>query len=137
VAGKRIVICADGTWSSPYRDDGGDPRLTNVVRLSQAIVPVGADRTPQLVYYQSGVGTGWARVDRVLGGGMGIGISRHIVDAYTFLVANYEAGDDVFLFGSQPRRVHRAEPRRPDPHCGPAEGARRPDPGGVRPLPRA
>ena len=99
MAGKRIVICADGTWSSPYRDDGGDPRLTNVVRLSQAIVPVAADRTPQLVYYQSGGGTGWARVDRVLGGGMGIGISRHIVDAYTFLVANYEAGDDVFLFG--------------------------------------
>ena len=100
MAGKRIVICADGTWTSPYRSDGSDPSLTNVRRVSQAVKPIGHDDTPQLVYYHSGVGTGWAGLDRVLGGGMGIGLSKSIVDAYRFLVDNYEAGDRIFLFGS-------------------------------------
>jgi uncharacterized protein (DUF2235 family) len=83
MAGKRIVVCADGTWSSPFRDDG-DPCLSNVFRTFQAIVPVAADRTPQLVYYRSGGG---------------LGLSKDILDAYGFVVANYESGDELFLFG--------------------------------------
>jgi uncharacterized protein (DUF2235 family) len=97
--GKRIVICADGAWSSPYRSDGSDPALTNVLRVSQGVKPIAHDGTPQLVYHHSGVGTGWPRLDRVIGGGMGIGLSKGIVDAYGFLVDNYEAGDPIFLFG--------------------------------------
>jgi uncharacterized protein (DUF2235 family) len=84
MAGKRIVVCADGTWISPFRVAGADPCPTNPFRMAQAIVPVAADRTPQLVYYRRG---------------SGLGVSKEIVDAYGFLVANYESGDEVFLFG--------------------------------------
>ena len=99
MAGKRIVICADGTWGSPYRQDGSHAGLTNVRRMAQAVLPVTDDRTPQVVLYQSGLGTGGARVDRLLGGGMGLGLATNVVDAYTFLVGNYEAGDELYLFG--------------------------------------
>jgi uncharacterized protein (DUF2235 family) len=99
MAGKRIVICADGTWNSPYRSDASERCLTNVFKIAQAVKPIARDRTPQLVYYHPGVGTGWGRIDRVLGGGLGLGISRNIIDAYLFIVSNYEAGDEIFLFG--------------------------------------
>ena len=73
MAGKRIVICADGTWNSPFRSDGSDPSLTNVLKMSQAVRPVAQDGRTQVVYYHTGVGTGWNWVDRMLGGGAGLG----------------------------------------------------------------
>ena len=99
MARKRIVVCADGTWNSPYRSDGSSPSLTNVLKMSQAVRPLARDGRPQPVFYHTGVGTGWGWIDRLLGGGMGLGISKNILDAYLFLVSNYEAGDEIFLFG--------------------------------------
>jgi hypothetical protein len=56
---KRIILCLDGTWDSA---DEGHPNIpSNVARLSRMIARQGtSDGSPieQVVYYQSGVGTG-------------------------------------------------------------------------------
>jgi uncharacterized protein (DUF2235 family) len=36
---------------------------------------------------------------KVQGGTFGLGISDNIIDAYSFIVSNYEDGDEIFLFG--------------------------------------
>ncbi|HZR81374.1 MAG TPA: DUF2235 domain-containing protein [Candidatus Binatia bacterium] len=92
--GKRIVVCTDGTWNDPLRGN-----VTNVVKLARAVRRRDDRGIPQIVYYHSGVGTGTDVVDRILGGSVGLGISRNIRDAYGFIVQNYERGDEIFLFG--------------------------------------
>ncbi|MCY3926738.1 MAG: DUF2235 domain-containing protein [Acidobacteria bacterium] len=93
MAGTRnIALCFDGTWNS---DDRASP--TNVVKTSQALVPRTAAGTPQLRYYDRGVGTG--RFDRVRGGVVGLGLARNVELAYVWLSAHYRPGDRLFLFG--------------------------------------
>ncbi len=46
--GKRIVICADGTWNRPEVDLQED-FPTNVLKLARAIMPFAPDGTPQQV----------------------------------------------------------------------------------------
>jgi hypothetical protein len=57
---KRLIVCCDGTFSGV--DKGTDDYSSNVGRLSRAISRVGVtesgEKIPQIVYYQSGVGTG-------------------------------------------------------------------------------
>jgi len=94
---KRLVVCCDGTWNDS--DDGND--FTNVSRLAWAIAPSDARNgdIPQIVYYQSGVGTGGDLFSKLGGGGVGLGLSRNVRDAYAFLANNYADGDEIFLFG--------------------------------------
>ncbi len=93
MAGPRnIALCFDGTWNS---DDRASP--TNVVKTSQALVPKTAAGTPQLRYYDRGVGTG--RFDRVRGGVVGLGLARNVELAYVWLSSHYRSGDRLFLFG--------------------------------------
>ncbi|KAF8473598.1 hypothetical protein BDZ91DRAFT_759963 [Kalaharituber pfeilii] len=93
--GKRIIICCDGTWQD---SDGGTFEVpTNVTRLARAIEPVASDGTPQIVYYQSGVGTNYGMVGRVISGTTGQGLSENVREAYTFLANNYATGDKVIL----------------------------------------
>ena len=92
---KRIVICADGTWNRPEKDlDKDFP--TNVLKLARAIRPVGADKIPQQVFYDWGIGSYYARVS---GGVTGKGIDKNIMDDYRYIVQNYAPGDELFLFG--------------------------------------
>ncbi|EHK97522.1 hypothetical protein M7I_6732 [Glarea lozoyensis 74030] len=103
---KRIIICCDGTW---YAADKGDNNLpSNVARLSRALKKVGevsygpekGQKRAQVVYYQSGVGTGkLGTLDKVWQGAFGAGLDENVCAAYNFLVNNYAPGDDVFLFG--------------------------------------
>lgn len=95
---KRIAVCADGTWNRPDQEDRGKRKPTNVVKTARGILPTDANGTAQIVYYHDGVGTNWG-ADKIAGGGMGIGLSSNIVDAYQFIVLNYEPGDELFLFG--------------------------------------
>jgi len=95
---KRIIICADGTWNKPDQKDQGKRKPTNVVKTARAILPMAMDGTSQIVFYNDGVGTNWG-IDKIAGGGFGIGLSANIVDAYQFLVLNYEPGDEIYLFG--------------------------------------
>ncbi len=94
---KRIVICCDGTWND--EESGG--QVTNVVRMSRAVLPLdgrGPQPVHQVVYYHSGVGTGNA-LDRLIGGGIGAGLSRNVQECYAFIADNYVPGDELFLFG--------------------------------------
>lgn len=89
---KKLVIFCDGTWNELTE------RGTNVLRTLQAIES-GDDKggAPQLVHYIAGVGT--RRGEKFRGGTFGYGISNNIMDAYSFLVSNYEEKDEIYLFG--------------------------------------
>jgi uncharacterized protein (DUF2235 family) len=91
---KRLIICCDGTWQ-----DLSASYPTNVVKMAQIIKPIASDGTAQIVYYQSGIGTEHGKGERIGGGVFGWGIDTNIQDAYRFLCLNYEAGDEVYLFG--------------------------------------
>jgi hypothetical protein len=98
MSGKRLIVCCDGTWNDA--DSAGE--FTNVVRMARAILPAdvrAGGEMPQIVYYQSGVGTGADLVQRVLGGSVGLGLSRNVREAYSFIAANYCPADEIFLFG--------------------------------------
>jgi len=95
--GRRLIVCCDGTWNWPDRRRG-----TNVVRLVRLLAseqhhPDGTV-TPQISHYHLGVGTG-NFIDRIFGGGIGIGLSASVKSCYGFLVDNYVEGDKIFLFG--------------------------------------
>lgn len=96
---KRIVVCCDGTWNTADQaDENGRPCPTNVVRLAYRVAKHDGAGVTQVVYYDQGVGTGnW--VDKVSGGAIGAGLEDNIHDAYRFLIANYERGDELFVFG--------------------------------------
>ena len=94
---KRLIVCCDGTWNTPYTTSAGDPCPTNVIRLALSIAETDAEGQRQCVYYHPGVGTG--RWDHLRGGGLGVGLSANVQDAYLFLVDNYEPGDSLYFFG--------------------------------------
>jgi hypothetical protein len=90
---KRLVLCFDGTWNAV-----ADPKtVTNVVRLAN-LVTVSSQGIDQITYYNSGVGSG-GPVDRLLGGAFGVGLKSNVKRGLTFLALNYEAGDEIYLFG--------------------------------------
>jgi uncharacterized protein (DUF2235 family) len=91
---RRLVVCCDGTWNSA---DGGEA-ATNVVRMARCVKPTASNGAAQIVYYHPGVGTGNG-LDRLIGGATGAGLARNVRDAYAFIVNNYVAGDEIFLFG--------------------------------------
>ncbi len=95
MAPKRIVVCTDGTWNDPTAAS----KLTNVDKLARAVQRSDARGVPQIVAYVPGVGTGADVIDRWIGGATGLGISRNIRNAYTFVVQNFTPGDELFLFG--------------------------------------
>jgi len=88
---KRIVICSDGTWNDPE-----DKFPTNVLRMARAIRPVASDGMKQVVFYDWGVGSYYAKIR---GGMVGLGIMKNIQDGYRFIVQNYNPGDQIFLIG--------------------------------------
>src|SRR5438034_5545167 len=76
-----------------------------VVKLFEVVVK---DPARQIAYYDPGVGTlsvpgfvtfmgKWLSIG--MGLAFGYGITRNIEDAYAYLMARYEYGDKVFLFG--------------------------------------
>jgi uncharacterized protein (DUF2235 family) len=84
--GKRLALFLDGTWNT-VNDD------TNVWRM-KSLCAVAAD---QICYYSPGVGTSFG--DRILGGMFGYGLDEEVIDAYQWLMENYELGDHIFIFG--------------------------------------
>lgn len=94
---KRLVVCCDGTWNTPDQVNGGQSAPTNVTKLALAVSSRDAAGVEQRMFYQPGVGT--KRGERLCGGVFGLGLSRNVRDAYRFLVANFEPGDEIFFFG--------------------------------------
>ena len=99
---KRLVVCCDGTWNEPDQKVDDNPadetEPTNVLKTVRGIAPVDSDGIPQVAYYDSGVGT-QGFFDKCIGGGLGVGVSGNIQQAYRFIANNYHEGDELFLFG--------------------------------------
>lgn len=95
---KRIVLCCDGTWNRADQEDAGKPCPTNVIKIAYRLCKRAPDGTEQIIYYDQGVGTGDTE-DKLLGGATGAGLEQNIHDAYIFLMANYEPGDELYIFG--------------------------------------
>jgi uncharacterized protein (DUF2235 family) len=89
---KRLVFCFDGTWNKLTADCP-----TNVVLVAEMTKPIASDGSPQIVYYDEGIGT--AKDERFRGGAFGKGMMDNIREAYRFLLFNYEPGDHIFAFG--------------------------------------
>lgn len=99
---KRLIVCCDGTFSGV--DHGTQDYSSNVARLSRVIARVGVTpeghKIPQVVFYQSGVGTGsLTKVDKARQGAFGGGVAENVCSAYNFLANNWGPGDEVFIFG--------------------------------------
>lgn len=111
---KRLILCFDGTWNQPAKDEARkalslperpeeavDQFLgtseTNVAKLYRSIPPHAGDGRLQQKWYDRGVGTRWYR--RFRGGAFGRGLDRNILQGYAYLVATYEDGDEIFIFG--------------------------------------
>ncbi|KAF4990748.1 hypothetical protein FDECE_14260, partial [Fusarium decemcellulare] len=101
-APKRLVICCDGTWQSSVTGLKNIP--SNVTRLARSISRSGKDKDgkvwQQVVYYDAGIGTGdLGQDEQNRQGGLGIGFIGNVIEAYNFLVLNYNVGDEIFCFG--------------------------------------
>jgi len=94
---KRLVICCDGTWNYADQSKGGEATPTNVTQVHRAVAPVDSHGVTQVPTYHPGVGT--ERFERLRGGLGGYGLSKHVRNVYTFVVENFEPGDEIFLFG--------------------------------------
>lgn len=102
---RRHLIFLDGTWNSDDREG----EQTHIVRLRNLAMPKvkvdGAAGKPetiiclQSIYYDSGVGTGLSRLDRFIGGALGAGLSTNVRQAYRYLSAVYQPGDEICVFG--------------------------------------
>ena len=95
---KRLILCCDGTWNRADQVQRGTPCPTNVVKLAYRVAKQSEDGITQIVLYDQGVGTGNS-LDRLTGGAFGEGLEDNIYRAYRFLIANYEPGDQLWLFG--------------------------------------
>lgn len=89
---KRLVICFDGTWNKLDA-----PHSTNVLMTAQSVNPSARDGVAQLIFYSEGVGTG--ENDYWSGGLFGAGLVQNMAEAYLFLIFNYSAGDQIYIFG--------------------------------------
>ncbi|KAI0502742.1 peptidoglycan binding domain-containing protein [Xylaria bambusicola] len=99
---KRLIVCCDGTFSGV--DKGTDQYSSNVARLSRTISKVGittdGNKIPQVVYYQSGVGTGALTVvNKARQGAVGESLAEKVCEAYNYLANNWGPGDEIFIFG--------------------------------------
>jgi uncharacterized protein (DUF2235 family) len=91
---RHLIVCCDGTWNTPEIES-----VTNVRRLYNALDTTDEDGNGQWCYYQPGVGTEGRLLDSLLGGGVGVGLSHNVMDAYHWLTTRYEPGDRIALFG--------------------------------------
>ncbi|SJK99185.1 uncharacterized protein ARMOST_02475 [Armillaria ostoyae] len=97
---RTLVLCFDGTG------DQFDADNSNIVTLCSLLKK--DDRSQQMVYYQSGVGTYeppkipglltskmYKTVDLLIAWSL----DAHVMDGYQFLMQNYCAGDRICIFG--------------------------------------
>ena len=98
---KHLIFCFDGTWHKLVPDE-----VTNVGLTAKNIAGTTPKGISQIVYYSDGVGNVHRDSGIVVktlvkwGGGLfGHGLLANLVDAYRFLIFNYEPGDEIFIFG--------------------------------------
>lgn len=101
-APKRIVLCCDGTWQSSVSGKHNLP--SNITRIARTIAKAGRDDDgkvwQQVVYYDSGVGSGsLSKLESDRQGATGDGLVVNVLEAYNFVVNNYSPGDKIYCFG--------------------------------------
>ena len=89
---KKIIVFSDGTGNSAAKFI-----KTNVWRTYEALDL--SDLKKQIAYYDDGVGNSNFKPLAVLGGALGVGLSRNVRQLYAFLCRNYEEGDRIYGFG--------------------------------------
>lgn len=89
MAKKNIAFFSDGTWDEPASN-------SNVYRLYSASASVDG---AQFTAYRTGVGTSDDPLDKVLGGGFGLGLFQKIKEGYSVIATQYLPGDQIFIFG--------------------------------------
>ena len=98
MVGKNIVLCSDGTGNTAIKARG-----TNVFKLYEAVDIQGhkfdPSVTPQVAFYDDGVGTSRLAPMKLIGGAFGYGFGKNVRDLYTELAHVYEPGDHIYLFG--------------------------------------
>jgi uncharacterized protein (DUF2235 family) len=87
---KRLALFLDGTWNTVSSN-------TNVWRLKSLCSKIGTDGIVQQIYYNAGLGTTMGEIVR--GGVFGYGVDEAVIDAYEWLIENYEEGNQIFVFG--------------------------------------
>src|SRR5882762_8803958 len=98
---RNIVICCDGTGNEISEN------ISNVLKLYRCLRKKNTEPR-QLVFYDPGVGTlarpnPWRKFSQdfvaILGLATGYGLDDKVLASYRFLVHNYQAGDQIYLFG--------------------------------------
>lgn len=103
---KNILIFSDGTGQV-----GGlkpDQALSNIYKMYRAMRP-GPDSpikpSEQVCFYDAGLGAGevggltFQRIRKVLSAAVGTGIDDNVIDCYEKIIAYYEPGDQIHIFG--------------------------------------
>ena len=67
-----------------------------MLKFARGIAPFGLDEKKQIVFYDWGIGS---YHDKFGGGMFAAGLEKNVMDAYRFIVHNYESGDELFFFG--------------------------------------
>lgn len=96
--GRNLIICCDGTGNEIKENQ------SNVLKFYRLLKK---DST-QLGYYDPGIGTisntsAWARFKNKAKGVFGLitgyGLDDNVLEAYRFLIHNYQEGDNIYLIG--------------------------------------
>ncbi|KAK3369976.1 hypothetical protein B0H63DRAFT_305005 [Podospora didyma] len=100
-APKRIVVCCDGSWQSSATNHNNVP--SNVTRIARYLLKIGKDdqgqQWQQVVYYDAGVGANVGWLEAKFQGFSGSGFVENVIEAYNFIVLNYNPGDQIFCVG--------------------------------------
>ncbi|KAG6911998.1 hypothetical protein DXG01_000246 [Tephrocybe rancida] len=102
-------MCKFSTWQDGI--SGERSSYTNVLRLTRTINhedkrPHPLPAIPQIVFYQSGIGSDKNLYSRYVEGTMGGSLGDKVEEAYAFIAHNYRQGDEIFLFGFSRVREH-------------------------------
>jgi uncharacterized protein (DUF2235 family) len=92
---KKVIFCADGTWSHPKAPTTVSETDTNVYKLYKSLLTT-ATQSPR---YDDGVGAGGIILTHLLGGAFGTGLFNKVKEGYTKIAHDYLDGDKIFLFG--------------------------------------
>ena len=82
---------------------------TNVLKIVRGLAPVDGEQVPQVVYYDTGVGT-QGPLDKYVGGGLGSGLSQNIQQAYRFIAKQLARRRRAVPVRFQPGGLYRAFP---------------------------
>jgi uncharacterized protein (DUF2235 family) len=95
---RNVVICLDGTWNTPGKSlAASEDTSTNVFKFYERALSQSESGKEQIKWYNNGIGTEY--LNRISGGAFGLGLDKHIMDAYTFLIENHRDGDSIYILG--------------------------------------